>query len=108
MATLTPEKIQEIKSAHGNTPLMAVGDLIVFKRPTRAEYDRWVDAKVAGSSQSDNARQLAQACLVFPKWDEFKELLDQRPSLLLNECLDAMIELAGVGGENAKLEAKKL
>lgn len=105
---LTPDKIAEIKANHGNTPLMAVGDLIVFKRPSRAEYDRWVDAKVAGSPQSVNARQFAQACLVFPTWDQFTEILNERPSILLNECLDALIELAGVGGENAKLESKKL
>ncbi len=105
---LTKEKIDEIKAANGNTPLMAIGDIIVFKRPSRAEYDRWADAKVAGGSQSTNARQLAQACLVYPSWDEFTALLNERPSLLLNECLDAMIELAGVGGEETKLAVKKL
>lgn len=103
---LTQDKIDELKAKHSGQ-LMAVGDM-VFKRPSRAEYDRWVDAKVAGGSQSVNARQLAQACLVHPTWDQFIETIDARPSLLLNEVLDALVELAGVGGENAKLESKKL
>jgi hypothetical protein len=105
---LTKEKIDELKAQNGSTPLAAVGDLIVFKRPSRAEYDRWVDAKVSGGSQSTNARQLAQACLVYPSWDDFIALLNERPSLLLNECLDALIELSGVDGEESKLTVKKL
>jgi len=107
MAQLTPEKIEELKAKH-TVPMMVVGDSIVFKRPSRAEYDRWADAKVAGGPQTVNARQLAQSCLVHPTWDEFIAVLDQTPSLLLNECLDAMIELAGVGGAEAKLTVKKL
>lgn len=106
--SLSKETIESLKSANGNSPLMAVGELCVFKRPTRAEYDRWANAKVAGNDPTLNTRQLAQACLVYPKWDEFIQLLDERPSMLLNECADAMIELAGVGGENTKLEVKKL
>ena len=105
---LTKEKIEELKAKHGNKPMMAVDNAIVFVRPSRAEYDRWVDAKVAGGSASVNARQLAQSCLAFPSWDEFTAILDERPTLLLNECLDAMLELAGVGGEASKAEVKKL
>lgn len=105
---LTKEKIEELKGKHGNAPMMAVDDSIVFKRPARAEYDRWVDAKVAGGSASVNARQLAQSCIVHPTWDEFITILEARPTLLLNECLDAMLELAGVGGEASKAEVKKL
>lgn len=107
MTQLTLEKIEELKAKHA-VPMMIVDDSIVFKRPTRAEYDRWADAKVAGGPQTINARQLAQSSLVHPTWDEFMQVLDQRPSLLLNECLDAMIELAGVGGEHAKVTVKKL
>jgi hypothetical protein len=99
----TDKQIEEYKAKGAQ---VLVGDH-AFKRPSRAEYDRWVDAKVNGTPQSANARQLAQACLV-SSWDDFVAAIDLRPSLLLNEVLDALIELAGVGGENSKIEVKKL
>lgn len=107
---LSAEKIAQLKQAHG--PLMSVeiegGADLVFKQPSRAEYDRWVDSKVAGGPATINARQLAQSCLVEPTYDQFIEILAARPSLLLNEVLDALLELAGVGGDNAKAAVKKL
>lgn len=99
----TQDQIDRYKSAGA---LVMVGEH-AFKRPSRAEYDRWVDAKVAGTPQSANARQFAQACCV-SSWDALVAELDVRPSMLLNEVLDALIELAGVGGENSALEVKKL
>jgi hypothetical protein len=99
----TAEKIEEYKSKGA---LVLIGEH-AFKRPTRPEYDRWVDGKVAGSPASVNARQLAQSCIVSP-WDEFVATLDVRPSLLLNEVLSAILDLAGVDGEDSKFAAKKL
>lgn len=100
---LTEIQIAEYKSKGAQ---ILVGDH-AFKRPTRAEYDRWVDAKVNGSPQSINARQLAQACVV-SSWDDLVAAIDARPSMLLNEVLDGILELAGVGGEDSKLTVKRL
>lgn len=101
---MTKEEIEVLKAKHG--PLMSV-DEHIFTRPTRAEYDRFVDDKVAEKPMSVNARQLAQSCIVSP-WADFMKDLDQRPTLLLNEVLSAILELAGVGGEATKVSVKKL
>ena len=95
---LTEEQIVELKAKHGDK-LAAVqcsaGD-VVFKPAIRAAYDKWRDKHFAEPlTQSDNARELCQGCLVSPTWAEFKALLDTMPALLM-KCTDAIGELAGL------------
>jgi hypothetical protein len=95
---LTPEKISELKAAHGDKLAVVEtprGD-IVFKAPTRAAYDKWIDGKHAGKAASENARELAQHCLVLPTHEEFVAILDALPGILLGECVEACTLFSGL------------
>jgi hypothetical protein len=107
--SLTPEKIAELKEKR-KRPLIAVScthGTVVFEAPTRAQYDRFIDAKLAGNNSSANCRELAQDCLAFPDRDGMIKILDAMPALLTNEWCDAIITLAGSDDE-AKATVKKL
>jgi len=103
---LTEAKIAELKAAHGSE-LYSVettsGDF-VFKKPTRQAYDRWVD-KNSDGKRTEAARELAQACLAVPDYQQLIAALDVEPALLLGEFLEACLTLAGV---KEKHELKKL
>lgn len=104
---LTPEKISELKAAHGEK--LAVVETprgsIVFKPPARSAYDKWLDGKAAARPASENARELAQHCLVLPTHEEFIAILDVLPGILLGECVEACTLFSGLV-EN--YEVKKL
>lgn len=109
---LTAEKEAELVSKHGEGNLWLVSApnaTLVFRRPTRVEYDRWFD-KTNKKDQSPTvaARELAQAALVFPGADEFRAALDQRPALLMCKggILDNLTDMAGSDTED--VETKKL
>jgi hypothetical protein len=105
---LNDKVISELKEKHGDA-LVAVeasGVTLVFKRPTRGEFDRWFDKRSDHGTAA--ARELAQACLVYPARDEMIAALDQRPAMLMcrGGILDAITELAGLSEDAAT--AKKL
>jgi hypothetical protein len=88
---LTPEKISELKSKHGDKLAMVTTPLgeLVFRKPDRAAYDKWSDDNAAGKPRSGTARELAQHCLVFPEWVAFVAILDELPGLLNGEISTA-------------------
>ena len=89
-------KIEEFKKQYPILTLVETekGDLL-FKKPTRADYDRWVDKHTYDKSNaSANARELAQSCLVYPNRDGLLSVLEEYPAILLNEILDALIGMA--------------
>lgn len=102
---LQESQIAELKTAHGKLGLVtsASGAELVFRKPRRAEYDRWFDKRE--ESPTTAARELAQACLVYPDRDGMIAVLDDQPSLLMcgNGIIDTVTDLAGaVGGAAQK------
>lgn len=109
---LTDEQITTLKAQHGDVLSIVQdpdGNMLVFKPPTRAVYDRWID-KGDNKQPSANARELAQACLVFPDRDGMIAMLDKRPGMLLgkNGVLDTITGMAGLFGEEGGAVSKKL
>jgi hypothetical protein len=79
---------------------------MVFKKPGRLVYDKWRDKHVVGGDgQTANARELAQACLVFPEFSAFIAAIEAEPALLMGEVLEAILLLAGAKNE---YDVKKL
>lgn len=105
---LDPKVIEGLKSQHG-PDLCGVktrdGSILVFRRPTRLEYDRWFDTRE--KSPSSAARELAQSCIVHPGRDAMIAALDAQPALLMCKggISDALTDLAGLDQET---ELKKL
>lgn len=105
---LDEKLVMDLKGKHGND-LVAVqchdGSHLIFRKPKRQEYDRWFDRRAENGSVA--ARELAQSTLVYPERDGMMAVLDAQPALLMckNGILDAVTELAGLGGDAV---AKKL
>lgn len=99
---LDDKKIAELKDAHGQdlTLVQAGSTQLVFRKPKRQEYDAWFDKRDNGTQP---ARELVQACLVYPEREGFIAALDARPALLMARGgpLDAVVKLAGdITGED--------
>lgn len=75
---------------------------IAFRKPTRAEYDRWFDAQNADKKNASKyARELERDCVVYPEagpagHEAFMAALDANPSLCMCEFLDAVTGMAGL------------
>lgn len=103
---LDDKTIEELKAKHSD--LMQVeedGTSLVFRKPTRTEYDRWFDKR--NDQPTAAARELAQSTLVYPARDEMIAMLDRKPALLMcaGGVLDVITKMAGVGSDPV---AKKL
>jgi hypothetical protein len=99
---LDDKKIQELKSLHGDLVAVSAkgGNPLIFKRPARADFDRWHD--YTGDSKTDAARVLAQSCLVHPDRDGMMVELEKFPGLLVcrDGILDTIVALAGFKAED--------
>lgn len=105
---LTEAQVTELKAKHGDALACVEGPTgpLVFKKPSRLVYDKWRDKHVGGGEgQTANARELAQACLVFPEFSAFMATIDAEPALLMGEVLEAILSLAGAKND---YEVKKL
>lgn len=104
---LTEAELNELKDKHGTiVAVEAPTGTLVFRKPKRAEYDRWFDKSQADKAKaSEHARELAQSCLVHPSRDGFLAALDDCPSLLCGEVLTAVTSLCGL---QTNYEIKKL
>jgi hypothetical protein len=106
---MTTFDTEALKAKHGND-LVCVESRkgpLVFRRPTRSEYDRWRDATRSDvADASKHARQLAKATLVHPDEAGFDAAIDDQPAMLCREVLDAIAELAGL--TDARAPVKKL
>jgi hypothetical protein len=95
--------IQGLKEKHGSALSTVEGPkgTLVFRKPTRAEYDRWFDKNHASKNDaSKNARELVKACIVYPSTGPSGE-----PALLMAEFLSAVTGLCGLDED---FEVKKL
>lgn len=105
--------IDELKAKYGEDNLVAIeaaGQVMIFRRPTRIEYDRWFDKASSGDKNpSAAARELAQSALVYPTRTDMISVLDKLPAIL--QCkggiLDSITSLAGMNREG-DFVAKKL
>lgn len=106
--------IDDLKAKYGEDnlcALQAAGQLLIFRRPTRIEYDRWFDKASSGDKNpSAAARELVQSALVYPTRTELISVLDKMPAVL--QCqgglLDSVTKLAGRGADQDDFVAKKL
>ncbi len=104
---ISQKQIDELKAQHGDTLIgvvVGIDDTFIFKRPSRADFDRWYDSdrKVAA------ARELTQACLVYPDRDSYIATLDKMPGVLMcnSGFLDAVVNSAGF--QQGSVTLKKL
>lgn len=108
MAKLNDTQIAELKSKYtGELQLVSapMGDF-VFKRPSRAAFDKWRDGlSNVDNSRSTLARELAQSCIVYPDYGDYLAQIDDQPGLTTGEFLEACT--SGVGFVE-KFEVKKL
>lgn len=102
MQELTPDIVADLKTKHGPhlTAIRARKQTLVFRKPTRGEYDRWRDQTIADKSQQSRFdRELAKACIVWPSEDAFSEALEDQPAMLGIEVVGALTSLAGLTDE---------
>ncbi len=96
---LSVEKIEQLKATHGAalSCVLAKTGPLVFRKPTRTEYDRWFDKNAANKAESSkNARELAKACRVYPDEAGLDAALEATPAILMCEVLNAVTGLAGL------------
>ncbi len=103
---LTDQQISDLKNRYPGQELTLVEaddttDL-VFKKPVRMEYNRWINT--TENDKSAAALQLATACLVYPTYDQMIAALDKQPALLLKPdgIRTAILSLAGLDDEARK------
>lgn len=105
---ITPELVQTLKEKHGQDLVCveARKSDLVFRKPTRHEYDRWFDKMQSDKgAASAHARELAKSTIVHPDQDTLSLVLDDEPGILTTTIVDAVTDLAGLG---AKSTVKKL
>lgn len=101
MAELTEDTIAKLKAEHGGdlAKVETAAGPVVFRKPTRKEWDRFTDTIRSGSAASASCRELQTACLVWPGRDGYNAALDAQPALLMRGFADALNELAGANDE---------
>lgn len=95
---LTPEKIAELKTKHGDqlTAVEGKNAWLVFRKPTRHEYDRYTDKVYADRAQTRVAAwELAQSCIVDPGPGALTDAMDLEPAILLSNIAPAIHAMAG-------------
>ena len=101
---LDPKTISDLKEKHGQDLVAVEGPKgpLVFRKPTRHEYDRWRDQTFSDRAQSSrHARELVKCCLVHPDEAGLDAAIADRPALVAGALIDAVTELAGLGEEPA-------
>ncbi|WNM70396.1 hypothetical protein [Myxococcus phage Mx4 ts27htf-1hrm-1] len=80
--SLTAEKIQELKSKHGDLrQLTAEGHTIVVRRPTEVEWDRHVTLMLDQQRRGQAPRALVETATVFPDKETLSALMTKMPGL---------------------------
>lgn len=106
IAPLTEEQIAELKSKHAVMEgIEGPSCWLVFRKPTRHEYDRYLDSILADKSKArTSAWQLAQDTIVFPNAQALTDALEAEPAILLDNILPLVSRLAGDGKDRASLK----
>lgn len=103
---LSENTIRDLKTKHGdNLAAIDCGDVVlVFRGPTRDEFDRWFDR--SSNERTSAARELAQSCVVYPGLDDMRACLDRSPGLLMRKggILDVVTDLAGFDDQRDKVK----
>ena len=118
MAKITDDELTKLKAAHGKVLVLetapdtaegdeAPGDTWVFKSPKRADWmahKHLTTKSIAGDASGVLANvQLARACLVWPKSEDFDALVEMAPAIA-----DGMgAELVGTFRGGLQLRASK-
>jgi len=98
LSDLTPEQIAELKTKHGDclTAVEARNAWLIFRKPTRHEYDRYTDKVYADRAQTRAAAwELAQSCIVEPGPSALTAAMDLEPAILLSNIAPAIHAMAG-------------
>lgn len=107
MKDLTQEKIADLKAKHGETLTAVEGTAawLVFRKPTRHEYDRYIDKVTVDRGQTRSATwELAQACLVDPNAQALTDAMDSEPAILLSDIGPALHAMAGDDREKRRVK----
>lgn len=105
---LDQPQIDQLKVKHGSDLVLVTspdGTELVFRKPTRAEYDAWYDKRDRATTAG---RMLAQSCIVYPDIPGLMEALDRQPALLMcaKGIVDSITDLAGA--EVGTTQSKKI
>jgi len=109
MEDLTPAEIEAIKAKHPGElrAIEALNAWLVFRKPSRHEYDRYIDQVTADKSAARKAAwELAQSCIVHPEAGPaaLTTAMDAEPAILLADILPAINDLAGDGREKRRVK----
>lgn len=103
---LDEAKIAQLKAQYGDslrtfTYSAAPDVLLVLRCPNRHEHGRWLDKRNEPGKTAEAARELAQACCVFPDAGALASLLEKYPFVLTRRdgIVDTLIDMAGAEGE---------
>lgn len=92
---ISDEKFAELESAHGE--IVAVHTVLgecAFKRPSRADYKRYMSLLFNEKTRDQAQEVIVRACVIHPSKDEFNKMLDTAPGIATS-CSGPVLELAG-------------
>lgn len=96
---LSDEAFQELESKHGElVEVNTVMGACVFKRPPRADYQRYLSYLFDEKKRASAQEILVRACVVHPSKEEMGRILDIVPGISVT-CSGPILELAGQVGE---------
>jgi hypothetical protein len=104
---LTDKEIAELKSKHGETltAIEATAAWLIFRKPTRHEYDRYLDKVTADRGSVRVATwELAQSCMCAPSAAALTDAMDAEPALLMSEVGPALHAMAGDDREKRRVK----
>lgn len=71
-STERDQKIEELKAEHGRIYACEhEGRLLVFRKPSPGEYDRFTDMILDEAKRKHATKMLVQSCVVYPSGEEF-------------------------------------
>lgn len=80
----TPDDLKTLKETHGNVWIVDLDDenTVVFRKPTKAEYDRCIGTSAEDKRQAPQAMaQFVRDLVVFPAPPEFAALVREAPGI---------------------------
>lgn len=106
---LSQERIDAVKAKHGDqlVAVEALNDWLIFRKPSRHEYDRYVDKITADKSNVRTAAwELAQSTIVdpVPGPAALSAAMDLEPAILLSDIVPALNSLVGDDREKRRVK----
>lgn len=79
---IDPAILEQARAEHGDVfELSEGGETVLVKRPNRGDYRRFRADRQDDKRRAVALEALFEACLVFPKLDDFEPILDRKPAL---------------------------